>query len=337
MNEERLKGLLDRFSEVRLLVVGDYFLDQYLVIDPGCSEVSLETGRDAHQVVDTRSSPGACGTVTSNLASLGVGQILSLGIIGEDGHGDELMRGLCARGVQTEMMIRTPERWTPAYIKPMRRQLDGTEEEMERLDVKNRTPTAQKLEDAVIARLRQAADHVHGVIIGDQVQERNCGVITDRVRGAIAALARERSEVIFLADSRARIGLFREVMIKPNEKEAADALGAHLELNEMMQRLHEQSRRPVFLTRGAGGIWVYDGSECRHFPACKAPPGIDPVGAGDSATAGIVSSLCAGAEPAEAAQVGNLVASVTIGKRGTTGTASQEEVLEAFRMRAPDL
>ena len=53
---------------------------------------------------------------------------------------------------------------------------------------------------------------------------------------------------------------------------------------------------------------------------------IDIVGAGDSATAGLVSALCSGANPAEAAVIANLVASITIQQLGTTGTASPEQV-----------
>jgi sugar/nucleoside kinase (ribokinase family) len=57
---------------------------------------------------------------------------------------------------------------------------------------------------------------------------------------------------------------------------------------------------------------------------------LDIVGAGDSATAGIVSALCAGATLEEAAIVGNVVASITVQQIGTTGTATQQQVREQF-------
>ena len=47
--------------------------------------------------------------------------------------------------------------------------------------------------------------------------------------------------------------------------------------------------------------------------------------------AGIVSALCCGATPVEAALVGNLVASITIQQIGTTGTATREQVLGRYR------
>jgi sugar/nucleoside kinase (ribokinase family) len=66
-------------------------------------------------------------------------------------------------------------------------------------------------------------------------------------------------------------------------------------------------------------------------PGIRVPPPIDVVGAGDSVMAGIVSALCCGATPVEAATVGNLVASITVQQIGTTGTATREQVRERNR------
>ncbi|MBL7202270.1 MAG: hypothetical protein ISS56_19190, partial [Anaerolineae bacterium] len=93
MDERRLRSLLDRFPDLHILVVGDYFLDRYLIIDRELGEISLETGLEAYQVVDVRCSPGAAGTVTSSLRALDI-QVSALGIIGDDGMGYELLRGL---------------------------------------------------------------------------------------------------------------------------------------------------------------------------------------------------------------------------------------------------
>lgn len=58
---------------------------------------------------------------------------------------------------------------------------------------------------------------------------------------------------------------------------------------------------------------------------------IDVVGAGDSATSGIVAALLSGASDLEAATVGNLVASITVQQIGTTGTASPAQVVARWR------
>jgi len=332
MDQERLDALLDRLPAVRVLVVGDFFLDKYLIIDQQLAEVSLETGLEAHQVVEVRTSPGAAGTVASNLRALDVG-VVALSITGDDGQAYELRQGLAARGVDIESLLQRSDRFTPTYTKPMLREAGGREHELQRLDIKNRTPLPEAVEQTLIARLREIVPRVHGVVIADQVQERNCGVITDRVREEIAALARAHPQQVFIADSRERIGLFREVIVKPNLREASQAVDMAEEearAEACAAELNRRTRRPVFITLGAEGILVWSGAACRHVTAVPVTGPIDVVGAGDSVMAGIVAALCAGAEPEEAALVGNLVASITIQQIGTTGTASRRQVQERF-------
>jgi len=54
---------------------------------------------------------------------------------------------------------------------------------------------------------------------------------------------------------------------------------------------------------------------------------VDPVGAGDSMLAGIAAALAVGAKPFKAAELGSLVAGVTVQKLMQTGTATAEEIL----------
>ena len=144
MRIERLEEILRRIAELRILVVGDFFLDQYWVVDASLEEVSLETELAAHQITQVRSSPGAAGTVANNLATLGVGQIEALGVIGDDGSGFELQRGLEDRGVSTQGLLVTKSRRTPVYTKCL---TADSQEERQRFDVKNREPLPEKVVD----------------------------------------------------------------------------------------------------------------------------------------------------------------------------------------------
>ena len=99
MNKHRLNSLLAQFPNTHVLVLGDFFLDLYLDLDRSLSETSIETGLEAYQVVGVRAGPGAAGTVTSNLRALEVG-VTALGVIGDDGRGYELLRGLRQTGVE---------------------------------------------------------------------------------------------------------------------------------------------------------------------------------------------------------------------------------------------
>lgn len=357
MNESRLNELLNKFPSLHLLVLGDFFLDKYLSIDPALSETSLETGLEANQVVEIRHSPGAAGTVVSNLRALEI-RVSLVGVIGLDGEGFELRQDLQALDVNLDGLIETPDRFTPTYTKPMLRSAGGSERELNRLDIKNRQPLAAPYEAALIAQLERLLPSVDGLIIADQVQERNCGVITDGVRLKLAQLAQIYSDKPFVADSRLRIAEFEGVMIKPNLSEARAAQqtleknqGASFNLGRPVAQqnlnplgpesilalarkcgatLYQKNQQPVFVTLGEQGILAVDNSGMEHLPGLAVTGQIDIVGAGDSALAGLTAALCAGATAKEAAIFGNLAASITIQQLGTTGAASRPQLRDRF-------
>jgi len=273
--------------------------------------------------------------VTSNLCALDV-RVSALGVIGDDGMGYELLRGLQTRGVDTSPLIQVTGRFTPTYGKPMMREPNGTVHELNRLDIKNRQPMPAALEDRIIAALHQQIDHVDGIIVADQVQEANCGVVTDRVRAALNELGRTHPQVTIAVDSRVRIGDYRNVIVKPNAREATLAIHPEETASEIpqalahssAQALHQRTGRPVFLTAGENGVFVFDDAGMTHVPGIHVAGPIDIVGAGDSTMAGIVAALCCEATNAEAGRMGCLVASITIQQLGTTGTATREQVVE---------
>ncbi len=332
LSDTRIEQVLATLPGRTVGVLGDLFLDRYLDIDPQRDEPSLETGRTAYQVVAVRSYPGAAGTVINNLAALGVGRIVPIAFVGDDGEGYELRQALARLpAVDASGLILTPERRTPTYTKPMR---DGVE--LNRLDIKNRQPTPPELQEELVRRLRHYWPQCEAWIVLDQVSEADCGVVTSRLRQELAVLV-EQSPRLVLADSRERIGLFREVAVKPNARECRQAVGQpDGELASCVAALARQVGGRVFCTDGANGILIAepgahatDAEPTRAVQAVPAYPvhgPIDPVGAGDSCSAGIIAALLAGASPVEAAAFGNLVASITIQQLGVTGTASPQQV-----------
>jgi len=332
IGQEQLHRRIARFSAVRVAVVGDFFLDKYLDVDPTLAEPSVETGKVAHQVVAARSSPGAAGTVVNNLAALGAGRIEAVGLIGDDGEGFELRRGLAALGCGTEHLHVAADRCTPTYLKPRDRDDPTLAGEHSRYDTKNRRPTPPRWIERIIASLDALLPDVDAVIVADQVEEDECGVVTAAVRDALEARAAARPGVIFWADSRRRIRRFRRVIIKPNQFEAAGIEPPPPEgsvpldvLVGAMEALERRTGAPVCVTLGAAGMLVSH-PEPTLVPGVRIEGPIDPTGAGDSATAGAVLALGAGAALPEAALVGNLVASITVQQLATTGTARPDEL-----------
>lgn len=351
LNAAELERFLAALPSAAVLVVGDFFLDKYLVIDPAKDEPSLETGLTAYQVVARRCAPGAAGTVTNNLRALGVGEVIALGVIGDDGEGLELRRALAQTGVNTDHLIISPERVTPTYTKPVRAEAGG-EREINRLDIKNWSITPPAIEDQIIASVRKLSARAAAVIVLDQVLEADCGVVTSRVRAALAELGRSRPELPIIADSRGYGMHFTDVMVKCNQHEVLRYVGAVAQssaapagptsapevaaVKAAAQTLTERTHRPVFVTMGERGQLVAGRDGIQQVPAIRVTGPIDPVGAGDATTAGIISGLVAGASLLQAAALGNLVASITIQKLGTTGTASPEEVRQRWREKAAE-
>lgn len=173
----------------------------------------------------------------------------------------------------------------------------------------------------------------------DQVSEPDCGVVTRRIREHLIELGRAHPDRLILADSRERVGEFREVWLKPNRAECVRAVPGIAAGPEQARHaaiaLARRARRPVFCTCGADGIFVVDSrSACERtaqVPAYPVAGPIDVVGAGDSTSAALACALAAGATLEEAAAFGSLVASITIQQIGTTGTASPEQVRQRWR------
>ena len=336
MNRERLEALLGRFSEISVALVGDIFLDRWYEIDPALDEPSLETGLTAHQVVKKRSAPGARGNVLSTVSALGVGTIYCVSFVGDDGDGWELLRHLHDRRVNTDYVLRSSDVVTPVYLKPMFMQ-DGSLREGNRLDVKNFRRTPEAIQDALIANMEAVAEKVDAIILLDQLNETDFGVVTSRMREAAAKLADRRPELLIFADSREFIHEFRNVTIKCNNFEALRLTGRPQSeefqpeaIFACMDDLSARTGKPVFITCNKYGCAVDDGGMKRMVETARQDGEIDVCGAGDACTAGTVAALCAGANRAEAAFIGCLASGVTVRKLGQTGTASPPEMLALY-------
>lgn len=339
LTEVELERILRRLPALSVSVVGDLFLDRYLDIDAALTEPSLETGLAAYQVVRVRPSPGAAGTVINNLVTLGVGRVHAVAAIGDDGEGYELRQALAAlKAVNAEAVLGDPARRTPTYTKPMLHEAGRPPRELNRLDVKNRTPLPGALEERVVAAVRAAWGRVDALVVLDQVSEADCGVVTARTRAELARLGEADPEKFVLADSRERIGLFRSVCLKPNVRECRAAVGGDdrdEDAADAVRQLMGRAGRPVFCTAGERGILLADPRSpekgTRRVPAYPVAGPIDPVGAGDSTSAAIACAVAAGVSLETAAAFGNLVASITVQQLGTTGTATPEQVRRRWR------
>jgi sugar/nucleoside kinase (ribokinase family) len=188
------------------------------------------------------------------------------------------------------------------------------------------------------AKLEALLGSLDAVVIMDQVEQENCGVVSAAFRDVLNSLAAQYPSVIFWADSRRFIRHFRGMVIKPNQFEAVGKEhplpGDEVPLDELkaaLARLRIETGTTVFVTRGEQGMLVSD-PEVALVSGVQVPGPLDPTGAGDSVTAGAILTLASGGTPVEAALIGNLVASITVQQLGTTGTASPDQVAERLEL-----
>lgn len=338
LSESRLDELLARFKDFRVGLVGDLFLDRYLQLAP-VEETSIETNLEAYQIDRVSNSPGALGTVMNNLAALGVGKLVPLTVIGDDGHGFDLRKSLTAMPVDDSFILTDNVRLTPTYTKPMRPLGDGSWQELNRLDVRTRGPLSPEASCRVVESLAALTIQVDAIVVLDQINETDWGVVNSIVREGLRSLVADNSDLLIYTDSRQHLQRFDFGILKGNHHELLRAAGlpdceapspnspSWLRVCDAAKKLSEKTNRDLFCTAGPHGILVASPDrEPVHVPTRKVEGPIDIVGAGDSATAAIVLSLLAGASSEEAAEMANLTASITIQKLGTTGTASPAEL-----------
>lgn len=334
MTPARFTEITSRYASLRLALVGDFCLDRYLEIDPARAETSIETGLPVHNVVRVRSQPGGAGTILNNLSALGVGVIHPVGFCGEDGEGYELQRALAlVPGVQGNLLI-TPHRRTFTYCKPLVVAPGQPPVELNRLDSKNWTPTPALIEGMMVSALEVRARELEAVVVLDQVEVPETGVVTQRVLAALGQLRKQCPELPIVGDSRRGLRGWPPIIFKMNAAELSALTGLPADaglrqINEAALALAKQNGSEVFITLSERGILgAAPNGEVEHVPCHPLRGPLDIVGAGDSVTANLTVALAAGATLREAIELANAAASIVIHQLGTTGTASVTQIRE---------
>ena len=109
LNQNKLEHIFPRFSQQKILVIGDLILDEYL-----WGEVGRISPEAPVQVVDIQKefvTLGGAGNVAANLISLG-GQVQVCSVIGQDSNGEAVLDELSRLGLSTEGIFKAPNRPT---------------------------------------------------------------------------------------------------------------------------------------------------------------------------------------------------------------------------------
>jgi len=308
-----------RFGDIRVLVVGDLFLDEY--IEGEMIEISKEGPMPVIRVDSRTRTPGAAGNLASSIRNLGA-RVSVVGIVGTDPNGSDLVAALGARGIHADGIIADERRPTLTYSKLRARVANSPSQEILRMDVLPREPLSREEEDAVLERIDAESKGVQGIIVLDQIHH----LISARVLRGTVKIARSRKALVH-GSSRDHIGTFRGFdLITPNDREASGAVDAGSRDPERLGRaLKDLGRhRKLVLTLGEKGLAVFDGAGASARCPALAERVADVTGAGDAVSSVALLGNIARWSAAAIARVSSLAAAIAVEHIGTHHVSHEE-------------
>lgn len=316
----RLSAILEKFSCLRLLVIGDLMLDRFIWGE--VERLSPEAPVPILRVVSEKSSLGGAANVIHNVRSLG-GQVTACGIVGKDEAGKRILAALEKIGASTAGLI-TDARFQT--IEKSRIIASPHHQQIVRLDRENH----QSIAGPILKRLRD--------FIAANAASFDAVVVSDYGKGAVHAELLEwlasgagRQKIVCVVDpKKENYDRYRfATLITPNKNEASEASGiAIADENSLVAAGKKLVRKwraeAVLITRGADGMSLFRPRlPVQHFPTDPRDV-FEVTGAGDTVVAVCALALAAGASFAEAATLANVAAGFVGDEVGTVAVPLQK-------------
>jgi D-beta-D-heptose 7-phosphate kinase / D-beta-D-heptose 1-phosphate adenosyltransferase len=290
---ERILARLAAWKPTRVMVIGDYMLDQHVYgaaerLSPDAPVPVLMAGDPR----DIRESPGGASNVASCLRAFEA-EVRCFGIVGGDPEGESLRRHLIALGCDVQGMIVDPSR--PTTVK---RSLIGLAQhrhpqKMFRLDFESREPLGRAVSERLLGSILDALRETDVVCIEDY----NKGVCSSTTCQTVIAEARKLG-IPVIVDPAAIEDYARyrgATAITPNRSEAELATGMAMPLDASVEHNARLAARllgdvhldAVVLTLDRHGALLLErNGEPLHVPTV-ARKVYDVTGAGDMVLAAL--------------------------------------------------
>lgn len=308
-------SMLEKISQVRLLVVGDVMLDRYWFGE--VSRISPEAPVPVVKVQRMEERLGGAANVARNAASLGAVSAL-LSVVGDDEAGRTLGRLLEEGQIDANLHV---DREIDTTVKL---RVIGRQQQLLRIDFET-TPSHEVLQ----AKL---ADFETRVVQSDVV------VLSDYGKGGLThiaemiRIARAHDKPVLVDPKGDEWGKYSgATVITPNRSELKEVVGRWASDDELAAKARklrgELGLEALLVTRSEEGMTLF-ADETHHQPAL-AREVFDVSGAGDTVIATLAVMIAAGADWAEAIRVANIAAGIVVGKLGTA-VVSREELAAAL-------
>jgi D-glycero-beta-D-manno-heptose-7-phosphate kinase len=316
MIQETAGSIISRFSHLKILVLGDFMLDQYI-----WGRVDRISPEAPVPIVDSQSetlSLGGAGNVVYNLRQMGA-QPVPLGVTGKDWAGERVHQLLEEMQVSSDHILRSDR---PTTLKT---RIIAHQQQMVRVDREDRNLISDETQSELSRRFLSALSSVNGVIISDYSK----GTVAPNLLAKILPEAKRQKALVCLDPKVRYFDAYSPVtVITPNQSEAGSLLGYPIltdaDLEEAGRRILKRiDCQALLITRGEKGMALFSGGNLTHVPT-RAREVYDVTGAGDTVISILCLALAAGAEMLDAVQLANAAAGIVVGKLGTAAATPTE-------------
>lgn len=321
----RLLYLLDKFKELKVCVVGDLIVDEYINCQP--LGMSQEDPTIVVTPINSRRYIGGASIVAAHAKGLGA-EAYFFSVVGNDDSHQFAVNELLKSGVSTYLIT---DETRPTTLKQRFR---SKEKSLLRVSHLHQNSISPYLQNKLLEMLEAKINFANVVVFSDF----NYGCLPQALVDKIIQKAKSRG-VIIAADSQSssqvgNISRFKDVdLITPTEREARISLrDQESGLVVLSEKLRIDSRaKNILLKLGEEGLMIHSDSYksddwvTDQIEALNRTPK-DVAGAGDSLLICSALSLAAGGNIWEAACLGSLAAAVQVGRVGNI-PIKQEEII----------
>jgi D-beta-D-heptose 7-phosphate kinase/D-beta-D-heptose 1-phosphate adenosyltransferase len=318
---QSLTPLIDAFSQLNVLVVGDAMLDSYL--EGESSRLSAEAPVPVVAIASRRDLPGGAANTAANVAGLGANATL-LAAVGDDSEGSQLRSALAERGVPPENLVTARGRTTLAKHRVL-----ASSQMVVRFDQGGVGSMTAEAERALLEKLDDLFAEADAVVVSDY----GYGVLSPEVVRALAEL-QAKSPRVLLIDSKnlTRYRDVRPTVVKPNYKQALQILDVSetaiprtdLIISKGDRVLELTGANIAAVTLDSEGALVFEHGRSPYRTYARPSPDWQSMGAGDTFASAFAMGLAAGAETPHAAELATAAAGIVVAKRGTALCSAEE-------------
>ena len=332
---QKLEDIAKKFSEQKILVVGDIIADVYL--NGKISRISREAPVLVLEEIGKRVVAGGAANVVANLSALG-SEVYAVGVVGDDYHAESLKHILRDSEVHVEGLVTDKTRPTISKTRVVAGGRATVSQQIVRIDRELKEPLSKKMEAVLIGKLDKILPQVDGIILSDY----GSGTITNAVRKLVINYA-GKHKIPSIVDSRYSIGDFSGVgFAKQNDAELARFVDRPITdmtslISAGTELLKHLNANGLLITRGEFGMSLFErGGAVHHIPVADKSEVFDVSGAGDTCVATFILALTSGLTPVVSARIANYASGIAVRKLGTSTVSISElvDVLEEVRFIA---